>query len=381
MWTYDGNEAGESWSTPAIARVDVAGETQNIDNAVVIIGGGYDSVHDTTAHPVALDASGAGVLMLDLLTGAELWRAGADSGADLRLDLTGREMHRAIPNQVRVIDLSGDGLADRMYASDLGGQIWRFDITNGQNPANLVAGGVIARVGAEGLNNPTAADTRRFYNAPDVSLITDQYQQRRYVAVSIGSGYRAHPFDLSASDRFFSFRDPDVFNQLDQNAYDTYSIITDADLIEVSGQTKVIITANDAGWKFTLPGNEKVLANSLTFDDQIFFVGFTPDSNAAATCSAGKGTNFLYRMSAVNGDPVVPNIDTLNPLLADAERRTTLQQGGIAPSPTILFPSPDDNCTGSDCNQPPLGCVGVECFDPGFNPFPKRTLWTQDGIE
>jgi type IV pilus assembly protein PilY1 len=86
-------------------------------------------------------------------------------------------------------------------------------------------------------------------------------------------------------------------------------------------------------------------------------------------------------MSAVNGDPIVPNIDTLNPLLADDERRTTLQQGGIAPTPTILFPSPDDNCTGADCNQPPLGCVGVECFDPGFNPFPVRTLWTQDGIE
>ncbi|MCW8825734.1 MAG: Trk system potassium transporter TrkA, partial [Gammaproteobacteria bacterium] len=29
-------------------------------------------------------------------------------------------------------------------------------------------------------------------------------------------------------------------------------------------------------------------------DDEIFFVAFTPDSNAAATCAAGKGTNFLY---------------------------------------------------------------------------------------
>jgi type IV pilus assembly protein PilY1 len=197
----------------------------------------------------------------------------------------------------------------------------------------------------------------------------------------VGSGYRAHPFDLNAADRFFSIRDKNVFNQLNQLTYDSQTIITDADLVEVSGATQTVITANDDGWKFTLPGNEKILADSLTFDDQIFFVAFTPDSNAAATCSAGKGTNFLYQMSAVNGDPIVPNIDTLNPALADDERRTTLQQGGIAPTPTILFPSPDDNCTGSDCNQPPLGCVGVECFDPGFNPFPVRTLWTQDGIE
>jgi len=382
MWTYDSAETGESWSTAAITRMNIAGTSQNADKAVIVLGGGYDTVHDTAAHPSVPDGSGAGIHILDLESGAELWRAGMDSGANLRLDTTGREMDRAIPNRVRVIDLNGDSLADRMYATDLGGQIWRFDVTNGEVADKLVTGGVIAQLGADGLSDtPTAADTRRFYNAPDVSLVTDDLQQRRYVAISVGSGYRAHPFDLTASDRFYSIRDPDVFNQLSQSDYDTYTIIDESDLVEVSGKTQTVITSKDSGWKFTLPANEKVLADSLTFDDQIFFVAFTPDTNAAATCASGKGTNFLYRMSVINGDPVVPNIDKLNPALADAERRETLQQGGIAPSPTILFPSPDDDCTGDDCNQPPLGCVGVECFDPGFDPFPVRTLWTQDGIE
>jgi type IV pilus assembly protein PilY1 len=382
MWTYDSAESGESWSTAAIARMYISDVTQNADKAVIVIGGGYDTVHDTAAHPGSTDGSGTGIHILDLESGAELWRAGMDSGANLRLDTTGREMDRAIATGVRVIDLNGDGLADRMYATDLGGQIWRFDITNGAAANDLIAGGVIAQLGADGVSGtPTAAETRRFYNAPDVSLVTDDIQQRRYVAISVGSGYRAHPFDLTASDRFYSIRDADVFNQLSQNDYDTYTIIDEGDLVEVSGKTQTIITVNDSGWKFTLPSNEKVLADSLTFDDQIFFVSFTPDTDAAATCASGKGTNFLYRMSIVNGDPVVSNIDTLKPTLSDAERRTTLQQGGIAPSPTILFPSPDDGCTGDDCNQPPLGCVGVECFDPGFDPFPVRTLWTQDGIE
>jgi len=382
LWTADFFEGGESWSTPVVARMDINSVSQNSDKAVVVIGGGYDSVHDTTAHPSAADGVGGGIYMLDLISGAQLWRAGADSGADLRLNTTGREMDRAIPNEVRVLDLSGDGKADRMYATDLGGQVWRFDIYNGQTPSNLVTGGVIAQLGAEGLiTTPTMAETRRFYNAPDVSLITDNRQQRRYIAVSVGSGYRAHPFDLTASDRFFSVRDGDVFNQLSQTDYDGYPIITDADLVEVSGQTQTVVTSADGGWKFTVPGNEKILAQSLTFDDQIFFVAFTPDSNAAATCAAGKGTNFLYRMSAVNGDPVVANISTLDPLISDIERKTTLQQGGIAPSPTILFPSPDPTCTGTDCKVPPLMCVGVECPDVPFDNNPVRTLWTQDGIE
>jgi type IV pilus assembly protein PilY1 len=382
LWTQDFAEGGESWSSPSIARVDINSVAQNADKAVVVIGGGYNSVHDTTAYNSAADGPGAGVYMLDLMSGAQLWRAGMDNGADLQLAVAGREMDRAIPNDVRIIDFSGDGYADRMYATHLGGQIWRFDIFNGQDPSNLVTGGVIAQLGGDGVaGQPTAAETRRFYNAPDVSLVTDNHQQRRYIAISVGSGYRAHPFDLSAADRFFSVRDGDVFNQLTQAAYDSYPIITEADLVEVSGQTQTVITANDGGWKFTVPGNEKILAESITFDDQVFFVSFTPDSNAAQTCAAGKGTNFLYRMSAVNGDPVVPNIDTLDPLISDIERRTTLQQGGIAPSPTILFPSPDPNCTGSDCEQPPLMCVGVECPDVPFDNNPVRTLWTQDGIE
>jgi len=381
LWRANLPEFGESWSSPVVARMDIASVSQNTDKAVVVIGGGYDTVHDTSAHPASADAAGSGIFILDLKTGVELWRASADVSADLTLATLGREMDRALPNDIRVIDLSGDGLADRMYTTDLGGQVWRFDVFNGQAPGTLVTGGVIAQLGAEGTAAPIDADTRRFYNSPDVSLITDNRQQRRYISISVGSGYRAHPFDLSASDRFFSVRDGDVFNQLTQAAYDSYPIVTDADLVEVSGQTQTVITSNDRGWKFTLPYNEKILADSLTFDDQIFFVAFTPDSNAAATCSAGKGTNFLYRVSAVNGDPIVPNIDTLNPLISDDERRTTLQQGGIAPSPTILFPSPDPDCVGDACKVPPLGCVGVECFDPGFENNPVRTLWTQDGIE
>ncbi|MDH4072993.1 MAG: hypothetical protein OEV41_07795, partial [Gammaproteobacteria bacterium] len=313
-----------------------------------------------------------------LVSGQELWRAGMDGAADLPLPM----MTRAIATDVRVIDLSGNGYADRMYASDMGGQLWRFDIVNGQNAANLVTGGVVARLGAEGLAAPTDAETRRFYTSPDVSLFTDTVQDRRFLAISIGSGYRSHPFDLKAEDYFFSVRDADVFNKLTQAEYNAYPIVTIADLVGVNNQKQVILQPSDRGWKFQLPSNQKVLSDSITFNNEVFFVAFSPDSNAAATCSAGKGTNYLYRVSVVNGDPVVNNLDTLDPGDSDDARRQTLQQGGIAPTPTILFPGPDDpNCTGADCNPPPIGCVGVECFDPGFVNNPVRTLWTQDGIE
>ena len=378
LWNISLPEWGETWSTPVITRMEIASVSQNADNAVVVVGGGYDTVHDTNTFPTVPDGAGAGIHILDLVTGAELWRTGPDNGADLPL----AAMTRAMATKIRVIDFSGDGLADRMYASDMGGRIWRFDVFNGEAPANLITGGVIAELGAEGTGVTALDDTRRFYNSPDVSIFTDNHQQRRYIAISIGSGYRAHPFDLSANDRFFSLRDGDVFTKLTQGAYDAYPIIRDGDLVEVSGQSGVIISSADRGWKFTVPDNQKILADSLTFDDQILFVAFSPDVNAASTCGTGKGTNFLYRMSVSNGDPVDTDLGTLNPNDADDARRETLKQGGIAPSPMILFPSPDDStCTGAACSPLPLGCIGVECFDPGFENVPVRTLWTQDGIE
>ena len=377
LWQVSYPGMGQSWSRPVVTRVKVDDPGLNAEEAVVILGGGYDPVHDSATYPAAADNAGAAVIMLDLETGAELWRAGREAGSDLVLP----KMTRAIPSQIRVIDLNGDRFADRMYAADVGGQLWRFDVFNGNTPANLVTGGVIAQIGAEGIAGPTAEDTRRVYNTPDVALIFDKNLNRRFISVNIGTGYRAHPLDTSAADAFYSFRDPGVFSRLSQLDYDTYDVATSAEFVEVAGSTQAVVTDNDRGWKFTLPNNQMVLTNSAVFNDELFFVAFAPDTVAASECTVRVGRNFLYRVSILNGDPIVNNIDALADADADPARVEELAQGGIAPSPRILFPSPEPDCTGDECKPPPIFCVGVECSDPGFVNNPVRTLWTQDGIE
>ena len=71
---------------------------------------------------------------------------------------------------------------------------------------------------------------------------------------------------------------------------------------------------------FTLPANQKVISDSVTFADSVFFVGFSPEENMADPCLPSTGRNFLYQVSIVNGDPVVNNLDTLDPGDADAAR-------------------------------------------------------------
>ena len=181
---------------------------------------------------------------------------------------------------------------------------------SGIGPDALVTGGVIAQLGAEGVPSAQDVDTRRFYNAPDISIFNDNIQSRRFLAINIGTGYRAHPLDTTNEDRFYSLRDPNVFNKLTQAQYDSFDIIKDGDLVEVSGSVGTVITANDRGWKFTLPDDQMVLANSTTFNNEVFFVAFSPDAAAAESCAAGRGRNFLYRVSVVNGDPIA-NLDNV----------------------------------------------------------------------
>ena len=152
----------------------------------------------------------------------------------------------------------------------------------------------------------------------------------------------------------------------------------------MTGAFGTVIPPGGNGWKLVLPANEKVLSDSRTFDNAVYFVTMEPTADSDDPCRAGLSVNRLYRVDVVNGDPIIDEGygPPVNGEAADQARVTRLEQGGIAPEPTFFFPSPTDpNCTGEECAPAPVGCVGVECFDPGYQNFPVRTLWTQDGIE
>ena len=380
LWIKTFPELGQTWSTPVVTKVDVIGATSP-DQAVIIFGAGYDTVHDTVTFPVAPDVEGAGIFMIDLQSGAELWRAGPDAGADLTLS----KMTRSFPTQIRVLDMSGDGYADRMYAVDVGGQLWRFDIGGGVIPSDLVQGGVIAQLGAEGQATPTAANTRRFYAAPDLAMFHDGSHGRTYLSINIGSGYRAHPLDNTAADAFYSLRDGVVFRSLTQADYDNYRIIKDTDLVEVSGKFGVDVPIGSSGWKFTLPSTQKIVAEAAVFNDTVFFVSLEPNVIQADPCQPPRSVNRVYRVNIENGDPIVDfaALDPNDPASVDAARVTELEQGGVAVRPIFMFPSPFDvdNCTGDECTPAPIGCFGLECFDPEFQNLPVRTLWSQNGVD
>ncbi len=179
---------GQAWSTPVITRVNISGATQNSQRLVLVIGGGYDAMEDNSTF-YAADTVGNHVYMVDALTGNLLWSAGK-TGANFN----SANMDHAIPSPVAVLDIDGNGYADRMYVGDMAAQLWRFDITNGNTAASLVAGGVIASLGTKLDAVHAAADQRRFYSAPDVAA-EQKPKLTPFLSIAIGSGYRGHPLN------------------------------------------------------------------------------------------------------------------------------------------------------------------------------------------
>jgi type IV pilus assembly protein PilY1 len=379
--------AGQSWSTPSIARVNVAGATQNTQQYVLVFGGGYDPVQDNG--PYATDAAGNQVFMVDALSGNLLWYAGPST--DTNADLGHASMTHGIPGDVRIFDLSGDGYADRMYAADMGGRVWRFDIHNGQDRDNLVTGGVFASLGNAHLATHPPETTRRFYSAPDVSFLSSG--GRTWINVALGSGYRGHPLNLDTQDRFYSLRDHRPFARLTQLQYGLIPAITEADvnLIDVTSDIAPTIPPGALGWRMDLrrPGGawtgEKSLAEARTIQSMIQFSTYEPNGAStviSTSCAPGVGTNRLYTVSAYTGAPVFDRENPTDPPDSADDRDTELSQGGIAPEVVWLFPSPEDpvNCVGAECRPPPQCLVGLENCGVGVNLAPVRTFWRQTGV-
>jgi type IV pilus assembly protein PilY1 len=364
--------------------VNIAGTVR----LVAIFAGGYDPTQDNQFYNT--DDVGNRIYMLDAVTGELLWHAGpsTDGTAQLQIPTTlaaERQMNNSIPGDVRVIDLDGDQLADRMYVADTGARVWRFDIHNGKTVDALVRGGVFASLGRAGGAGSDPTDARRFYYAPDVSML--KLNGSVFLNVALGSGYRGHPLDEQIHDRFYSLRDRTPFARPTQDEYNALAIIkdTDTNLVDVSTNIKPTIPDGALGWKMDLNvpswAGEKVLAESLTFANTILFTTYLPaarKANGSNSCVAFQGSNRLYAVSVLDGSPVLNrdgsadadgNVSKIGDEIED--RWDDLSQGGIAPEPVILFPE----------TSVPTCIVGVESCGVSFSNDPVRTFWYQRNTE
>ncbi len=324
LWRISSSTAGfdnlgQTWSTPGHhARP----RRRHRCVPVAIFGGGYDDGEDLTGYRV--DSRGNSIYMVDALTGQLLWKAGNGAGYNLNLS----QMTHSIPAGVRVLDMNQDHLADRMYVGDMGGRVWRFDIINGQQGNTLVQGGVFAQLGGAPGPTPALVDVRRFYATPDVAQIATSHGT--YLSVNLGSGHREHPLDTGTDDEFYSLRDYHVLDVLANDDYSySHPIVRDSSLVDITGTTTPTIPSDSTGWRMrlVLSAGEKVLSESRTFANDVYFSSFTPGGNGDACVAAG-GLNRLYIVSVLDGSPVTNLDGSPDPTVLTVEDRHARSPAG-----------------------------------------------------
>jgi len=360
---------GQTWSKPTHAAILVNDGVGNLERQdVIVFGGGYDSgSDDVEGHPengIArnYDNLGATIYMVDAKTGGLIWWAGGPNLANVSppSDAQFADMRYSFPSDIRVIDLNGDTIADKMFATDTGGQLWRFDISNssGQSIYDRITGGVVADLQKP---NAGASDTgltnRRVYNSPDVSILQRNEEDTPVLGVAIGTGYRAHPLNTVVVDRFYVLKYADVFST--PVSYENIKLYED-DLLDVTNRNfadpdernnlqpgdRDFLNLNNNGWYINLEDTgEKALSESVTVDGKVVFSTYTPPSSNEpddGQCLANQGSAKAYVIDVFDARPVAdltPGGDT-DLELNDRSYDVTTQ--GIPPEPKIVFPDLPD---------------------------------------
>ncbi len=392
------SQLGQTWSKPVVAKILTGSFGNTTEMDVLVFGGGYDKRQDEySAH--ATDASGNAVFMVNANTGALVWSASSANSANTATSALFTEMNSSITGAIRVLDMNADGYADRLYAADLGGRAWRFDIHNplSDGVSFNVTGGVLASLG--GAADSTAASNRRFYYAPDVALGYSEGES--FLNVTLASGYRAHPKETTINDFFYAVRDYKPFTVLgtteDPSAeYTSYYGYLHTDLVDVPTQSTLAHNIKGMKMPMNSSSGEKVLAETRIFQNIASFTSYLPDSAVSSgSCYADLGSGKLYSVDLGTG----------------AATSAILDKPGVPPEPIFVFteaedPTGDpDTCFGAHCTgyTPPdtddgdgddedeeededdgnpgdrqVGClVGPTACDAGQIEAPVKTFWVQ----
>lgn len=332
MWHVDADttgftELGQSWSQPKVgySKLNIVNGTAK---PVLFFGGGYDISKDAPGVGTS-DSVGRSIYMVDAETGALKWSM-APSGGTTTFNGTD-----SIPSTVATLDSDGDGLVDRLYTGDTGGNVWRVDMPSanatGEEPWTVFK---LASVGTEVPDDN--ANDRRFFNEPSLvrtfisetleTEITDEdgvtktirvHQEKPYDAILLGSGDRSNPLGTDTKDRFYMFKDENIKTSsfTGSSTPGIPSAITESELFDytydpfdnVSAEgledLKVAVSEK-SGWYMTFTeSGEKSSSSAIVINGVVYFTSFIPPdlSGNVQSCELPNGQGWLYAVDLALG--------------------------------------------------------------------------------
>jgi PilY1 beta-propeller domain len=145
LWKFkDSTHSGESWGKPSFGRVRYLNGNVEEDKWVIFLTGGFAFNSENSS-----DKEGKAIFMVDAANGNLLWSIAydADNGAADTVTLDGQDVietsasgnknltksslfNFSIPSALTVVDSNNDGYTDTIYFANVGGHLFKTDITS-----------------------------------------------------------------------------------------------------------------------------------------------------------------------------------------------------------------------------------------------------------
>ena len=305
---------GQSWSKPEKATIatDVTvsspGCTLTIDTTteeVFLIAGGYDNNQDQQT-PASLDTVGRALFAINVASGQLV------SNFSFNGTASGIGMTHSIVDMA-ALDHDGDGIVSRIYAGDLGGNVFAFK--DDDVHTYTVCTQLVDEVVTDGnwttafkLFNASADGVqRKILYAPDaVGEAFGEY-------IFFGTGDRTDPGEIGVVNRIYAVK----------NDWSASATLTESDLVDVTADlfqlgtdaqkssVKSDLESSD-GWFFHLENTgEKVVSSPRVYGGVVYFTTYTPSTgstpNPSDPCAAStvRGVARLYAVDYKTGASVL----------------------------------------------------------------------------
>ena len=300
MWEFTDAGLGQTWSRPIITRVKLKGtfgsgdqcgandgDGDCVETWVAIFGAGYRNESNpnmgvyTTDPNNATAKKGRGIYMVRIADGSILAARAADPG-DQPTRST-RWPTRSPPSRP-VLDLDGDGFADLVYIGDLGGQLWKWDIspigvlTSGKVPTTVWPAACCSR-----RRSPTIAAGAKHYHSIFQGAAAAYLKGELTLSFASGEradlGYIGDRGSADPNDLVGLYDDNNRFWVLhDRTPMGTGAFPTTLPIYEPATSRSPELTdvtyltsdpdPTDAGYFFRVPDGEKFITDSIIFNGQ-----------------------------------------------------------------------------------------------------------------
>jgi len=322
---------GSTWSEPVITRVRVASDTgsdpEGYERWVAIFGAGHDACGDPYSgfydDPSACagrprEAKGRAIYMVDITTGEVLakkfWSSSPvkiPSGSGTQIGFP--EMRYAFASAPAVFDVDFDGFADVVYIGDLGGNIWKWVISDiGDDPINNTSSDsnvaqpdwdfrIFFQAGSASSPVPATYDASYTYQSfffPATGVL-----RHGKLVIALGAGQRANTQypdsdGLDATNNHYyvlTDRDP---RERGLSPPDPLTGFLDEDDLATNAQLDSVscidLHTNFDGYFLTGRDAEKFITNSVIFTGELFFGSFIPPDPMTTNPCEATGQAFLY---------------------------------------------------------------------------------------